>query len=242
MLVLGIPSEPPVAELVRALARANAPYLLWSPRDVLSTEVAVEFDAAGSVTGELEVAGECYPLDLFAGVYVRLTDLDVLPELDGLAGTDAYARAERVHELLLTWLELAPARVVNRTRPMASNGSKPYQAQVISRYFLVPETLVTNDTDAVLAFRAGQGEVVYKSVSAQRSIVQTLVDDDVGRLSLLARCPAQFQRRVAGTDVRVHTIGSSCVFPTAVDKRGDRLPLREAPDRTGRADAPGGTR
>ena len=59
---------------------------------------------------------------------------------------------------------------------MASNGSKPYQAQLIQAAgFRVPRTLVTNDPDTVREFAAElRGEVIYKSASGARSIVRKL--------------------------------------------------------------------
>jgi len=36
-----------------------------------------------------------------------------------------------LHQALTNWLEVAPCRVVNRSRPNGSNMSKPYQAQLI---------------------------------------------------------------------------------------------------------------
>ena len=60
---------------------------------------------------------------------------------------------------------------------MASNNSKPYQALLIQALgFAVPETLVTTDPDAVLAFWQRHGTVVYKSNSGIRSIVSRLTD------------------------------------------------------------------
>jgi glutathione synthase/RimK-type ligase-like ATP-grasp enzyme len=49
---------------------------------------------------------------------------------------------------------------------MASNHSKPYQAQLITKAgFDVPDTLVTNDPDRALAFRSRHKKVIYKSIS-----------------------------------------------------------------------------
>jgi len=99
---------------------------------------------------------------------------------------------------------------------MASNGSKPYQAQLIREHgFLTPETLITNDPDLVRGFRAQHGRVIYKSISGVRSIVQELSDTDDARLDRIRWCPTQFQAFVDGTNVRVHTIGNEA-FATAI--------------------------
>ena len=91
----------------------------------------------------------------------------ILPELDS-EPPDSPARTacRELHDTLYRWMEITPARVVNRASAMASNGSKPYQAQLIARAgFAIPETLVTNDPELVRAFFAQHGRVVYKSVS-----------------------------------------------------------------------------
>ena len=100
---------------------------------------------------------------------------------------------------------------------MGSNGSKCYQAQLIcANGFVVPETLVTNDPERVRAFYGRhQKRVIYKSISGVRSIVQLLKDEDLERLDAIRACPTQFQAFVAGTNVRVHTVGAE-VFATAI--------------------------
>jgi glutathione synthase/RimK-type ligase-like ATP-grasp enzyme len=103
---------------------------------------------------------------------------------------------------------------------MGSNSSKPYQAQLIaSAGFRIPETLVTNDPEAVLDFRARHGKLIFKSVSAERSVVKRLTATDLRRLDRIRHCPVQFQEYVAGEDIRVHTVGGE-VFATAIESSG----------------------
>ena len=100
---------------------------------------------------------------------------------------------------------------------MATNGSKPYQAQLIRAQGLaVPETLITDRPELVLEFRRRHGRIVYKSISGIRSIVQTMRDEDEARLDRIRWCPTQFQAYVEGEDVRVHVIDGT-VFATAID-------------------------
>ena len=106
--------------------------------------------------------------------------------------------------------------MVNRCDPQGSNGSKPYQAQLIRQYgLLVPETLITNDPAAVLVFRRRHGALIYKSMSGVRSIVKTLDDADIARLDAIRWCPVQFQALVPGVDMRVHVVGQD-VFATEI--------------------------
>jgi hypothetical protein len=216
ILLCGIPSESPLAMVRRELDDLGVPYLTFNQRRFAAADVGFAV-AAGRVTGTLVLEGARYALEDVRGVYVRLMDDQALPELAGEPPESPRRRACRaLHDALMRWCEVAPARVVNRAGPMGSNFSKPYQAQLIARYgFSVPETLVTNDPDLVRAFLDRHGRVVYKSISGVRSIVHTLEGADLARLDRIRWCPTQFQRFVEGTNVRVHVVGDA-VFATAV--------------------------
>ena len=140
-----------------------------------------------------------------------------LPEVEALPAESPKRRHVRaVHERLAAWLEATPAMVVNRASAQASNASKPWQAQLIAEAgFAVPETLITSDPEAVLAFRARHGRIIYKSISAARSVVKVFTDLDAERLDRIRWCPVQFQAYVDGTDVRVHVVGDE-VFAARV--------------------------
>lgn len=76
-----------------------------------------------------------------------------------------------LYNAILTWCQVSNARVITRPGGAASNASKAYQIQLISRHgFDVPETLVTNDPESVMDFVSRHGRVIYKSVSSARSV------------------------------------------------------------------------
>ena len=217
ILLCGIPSEPPLAMVRRAIEAAGKQCVVLNQRDIADIDIDISV-SAGRVTGELAIRGQSYPLERFDGVYLRVMDDGSLPELRGLApDSPARAHSRRVHEALLAWSEIAAANVVNRPAAMASNGSKPYQAQLIrDNDFTVPETLITNDPDLAADFRRHHERVIYKSMSGMRSIVRVLDDDAMHRLENIRWCPVQFQRYIEGTDIRVHTVGAQA-FATAID-------------------------
>jgi hypothetical protein len=217
ILLAGIPSETPIAMVARALEDLGADYRHFNQRHVADCAIAWTTDDSG-VHGTLELEDETFDLAQIAGLYLRLMDDTCLPEIEGLAADDPVRlRARGFHETFVRWSEVAPARVVNRAEPQGSNGSKPYQAQLIARRGLLPPpTLVTTDPRAVRAFRADHGRIIYKSISAMRSIVRELDDGDLDRLDAIGWCPVQFQARLDGLNVRVHVVGSK-VFPTAID-------------------------
>jgi hypothetical protein len=216
ILVCGIPSETPLRLVTDRLRAMGAEFVLFNQRETANCDIWFAIED-GTVTGELRIGDATYKLEEFTGVYPRLMDDRALPELaDEPEGSPKRSYCRAFHDTLMRWMELAPAMVINRCAPMASNSSKPYQAQLIREQgFLTPETLVTNDPELVRGFREQHGRVIYKSISAVRSIVQELSDEDDERLERIRWCPTQFQAFVDGTNVRVHTVGDEA-FATAI--------------------------
>ncbi len=216
ILVCGIPSETPLRMVTDRLKAMDAELVIFNQRETASCDIWFELDG-GQLTGELRLGERVYQLEEFTGIYPRLMDDRALPELEHEPeGSPARRHCRAFHEALMRWMELSPAMVINRCAPMASNSSKPYQAQLIREHgFLTPETLMTNDPELVRSFRAQHGRVIYKSASAVRSIVQELSAEDDERLERVRWCPTQFQAFVDGTNVRVHTIGDEA-FATAI--------------------------
>ncbi|MBD0692921.1 glutathione synthase [Streptomyces sp. CBMA123] len=232
IIVCGIASESPVARVTAELDALGLPYSVLHQRRF--QELPFELEATGSgVRGRLRHNGGSIDLAAVTGVFARLMDWRRLPEVRD-ADEETQRRCGSWHSALSTWLELAPGCVMNRDRAMASNMSKPHQAQLIQRSgFRVPETLVTNDPDLVQEFRAEHGALVYKSISGVRSIVRLLDQPAVDRLPLIRYCPVQFQRYLTGTNVRVHTVAGE-VFATRIDT--DRVDYRYAHSDGGHAE------
>lgn len=216
ILLCGIPSETPLARVRAQLERLDVDHVIFNQRRF--ADAAIEFEIHGRrIKGVLRIDGKCHRLENVQGVYTRLLDDRLLPELAQEPAHSARRRRCRaLHDALAQWSELTPARVVNRAAAMSSNASKPYQAQLIrAQGFAVPPTLVTNDPQLVLNFRDRHRHVIYKSISGIRSVVQTLQDEDLARLERIRWCPTQFQAFIDGTNVRVHTVGDA-LFATAI--------------------------
>jgi predicted ATP-grasp superfamily ATP-dependent carboligase len=216
ILLCGIPSESPLALVREQLEQLDVPYAQFNQRLFSDTEMAFEI-AGQSIAGFLKLDDQTYRLEDFTGVYTRLMDDQLLPELkDEPSRSHLRQQCRLLHETLSEWIEISRARVVNRAAPQGSNFSKPYQGQLILEQGLsVPETLITNDPELVREFRERHGRVIYKSISGVRSIVQTLEEKDLQRLDRIRWCPTQFQEFVDGTNVRVHVVDKE-VFATAV--------------------------
>jgi glutathione synthase/RimK-type ligase-like ATP-grasp enzyme len=216
ILLCGIPSETPLAMVAAELERVGAPYAFFNQRQAAYASLTWEIET-GTARGVLDLGNQRVRLEEVIGVYTRLMDDRMLPEIEAEPeGSAARCRCRALHDALCRWCEISPARVVNRAQAQLSNGSKPYQAQLIAQHeFSVPETLITNDPDLVRCFFLTHGKVIYKSMSGVRSIVRLLCEDDLTRLEAIRWCPVQFQAFVPGTDVRVHTIGDEA-FATEV--------------------------
>lgn len=223
ILLWGIPSEPPMRLAAQAAERAGVDHVILDQRSSCDDDLLIDLSHR---RGTLTTNGRTVDLAALRGVYVRIMDPSRVPGADSTA--ERRARSSALHEMLLTWLDAAPAhvRVANPTPAMATNGSKPYQAQIIAQVgFDVPETLVTDDPRAVAAFEDECGPVVFKSISAVRSIVCALDPSARRRLGALRWLPVQFQRREPGDDVRVHVVGDRVLAARA---RTDAVDYRYA--------------
>jgi glutathione synthase/RimK-type ligase-like ATP-grasp enzyme len=216
VLLCGIPSERPLAMVRERLEEHRTPHLMLSQRRFADTTFRVEI-GGGHLTGHLAIDGRRYSLDEVTAVYTRLMDDQALPELSGEPqGSPLRLRAHAWHAAVSRWYEVAPIRVVNRAASMASNASKPFQAQqIVKQGLLIPETLVTSDPAEARAFRRTHGTIVFKSTSGIRSIVRAFDDSDLGRLDDIRACPVQFQQYIPGDNLRVHTVGAE-VFATKI--------------------------
>ena len=240
LLLMGVPSELPLRMAIEAAEKLDVPHVVFNQRESQFTDLYMEI-RNGIHAGVLRIHGCDYPLDGFTGVYVRVMDYQDLPEnrLRERAGVEP-ERVEKsvlLHEALFEWLEVARCRVMNRNSDMASNVSKPYQAQWITRAgFKTPPTLISNDPDEVRGFLKAHRQVVFKSISSVRSIVRPLSDIKVDDLDRVRHLPTQFQAFVPGVNIRVHVVGEE-VFATeiqteAVDYRyasRDEVDLKMSP-------------
>lgn len=217
ILLCGIPSEGPLVMAAQALDALGVPYLFFNQRCFETSDIYFEISRSG-VSGWLELGEQGIPLESISSIYTRMMDYRRLPELRGKPETDAgFQHCVRLNDALLRWLDVTPSLVVNRASAMASNSSKPYQAQLISAYgFDIPETLVTNDPESALEFIGRHESVIYKSTSGIRSIVHRFSPEDRERIESVRWCVTQFQEYVEGRDMRVHVVGND-VFATDVE-------------------------
>lgn len=207
IFVWGIPGDEPVATVLRALERRNAPYFFFNQHDVTTADVDVYVGV--KITGSLSIGEKKLDLANVTAAYLRPYESIRVPAVQKASGDcKLQARVRQIDDILFSWSEMTPAFVINRPLDMAPNGSKPFQAQMIEAAgFLVPETLITTSAEELRAFEAEHGAIIYKSTSGVRSIVARFSSKkQPERITKLATCPTQFQRRIPGDDYRVHVV------------------------------------
>jgi hypothetical protein len=231
VLLWGLTSDGPLAQVQAALARMGTAVAFLDQQNVLQSEVELRLDDV--VRGTLKSPGWTLDLESVSAVYLRPYDTRRLLALQGVnTGSGSYHRALAFEGALTCWVEMTPALAVNRPSAMASNNSKPYQLQLIrAAGFDVPDTLVTTDPCAATEFWDQHGEVIYKSVSGIRSIVTKLSAEHRERLPDVCACPTQFQQYIEGTDYRVHVVGEDLIGCEIHSAAHDyRYPQRQAAD------------
>jgi hypothetical protein len=130
ILICGIASESPVRAAIAAADRTGVPHVVLDQRNSDAYEISVDW-LAGRPAGMLRVDGEAFELESFSGVYARLLEGDLLPENRRGVSKERREHAWALQRALEEWLEVTDRRVANRTSSMASNVSKPYQAQLM---------------------------------------------------------------------------------------------------------------
>ena len=211
IILCGIPSEAPLHAVIVAAERRGADHLVFNQREAQHADILL--NASGpTVNGTLSFQGRTIDTAQVSGVFVRLMDLDDLPEHSPRRRRNdpgPVDRARAIQHALLEWLDVAECRVLNRPGNTLSNMSKAFQALAIRRAgFRIPATLITNDPDAVRAFARTHGRVIFKSASSVRSIVQELTSEHRRSLERVRDLPTQFQEYVPGMNIRVHTVGA----------------------------------
>ena len=197
----GLPEEESIRAVAGELSRRGVPHLVIDQRQ--------------SRRSRLDVSG-------IEVVFARPTNLRKLLLDEGEAPDSlSYRRALGFERDLFAWADMTPIRVINRPSAAASNGSKPYQAELIRHHgFEIPPTLVTTSPAAVREFHQAYGQVIYKSVSSCRSTVSRLRDPVLEALNDVVNCPTQFQAWIPGVDWRVHVIGDA-VYACEIRCRAD---------------------
>lgn len=235
ILLFGALRDSGIAHLVHRLADRQIPFHVLDPHEMgRGYQLSWQW-ADGVFRAQLTIGNTVRPLDDVRGVYVHHISSAPPDNLEQTGSSATEMSWWDARWMIASFLETAPFRVCNRPSAGATNHSKPYQQLLIAAHGLAtPRTLITNIPEEARAFYMScRKRVIYKSVSARRSIVKRMTDDDLQRLEMLRAGPVQFQEWLAGVDVRVHVMGSR-VYATEItsDATDYRYSYREAKPRS----------
>lgn len=162
VLLWGPPDEEPLEHVHRALLARGAHTVLLDQRRALSTRILRDKDGPLLRLPDGKPSS-AVPLAEFSGAYPR--PYPAVPEIqpDSPAYRVAHRHVARLEHELWHWMATGAATVLNRPEESASNGTKPFQTRAARRCgFTVPDSLLTNDPGAAVAFAERHGRVIYK--------------------------------------------------------------------------------
>jgi glutathione synthase/RimK-type ligase-like ATP-grasp enzyme len=230
ILLWGVYGDEPLASVYNSLLKLGASVVFLD--QLQARDYHVYLSVGKEISGSLRTGSKSIMLGSITSAYIRPYDPFMIKaadadedELEGKRKSkDDSSVCDQLSfdDAILSWAELTPALVVNRPSAMASNNSKPYQANLIRTYGLdVPDTLLTTDEQAVFEFWEKHRRIIYKSLSGFRSIVSQLRPEDKKRLSKVSTCPTQFQEYIEGVDYRVHIVGEELFTSRIVSEADD---------------------
>jgi glutathione synthase/RimK-type ligase-like ATP-grasp enzyme len=235
ILLWGISGDDPMAAVYESLLKLGA--LVVFLDQIQTRDSQLELSIAKEVSGLLKIGSKVVDVSTITSAYIRPYDsirIKTIREEGDEAenrriNEDSSFNILNFDDDLLCWTEITEAFVVNKPSAMASNNSKPYQANLIRSYGLdIPDTLVTTDEHAVLEFWEKHKKVIYKSLSGFRSIVSQLKLEDKERLKKVSTCPTQFQEYIEGIDYRVHVVGEDLFVSKIICNADDyRYPWKQ---------------
>jgi hypothetical protein len=231
ILILGNGRDEHAAHMLRYLQThgADAEFLDGGQ---FPAEIAISFDPAAR-TGSIRLpGGRTLAISEISSVYWRCYNPVPCPDLPD-AG-QAYIAQNDARSLFESVLIGLPARWVNGWRAYQLHQTKPVQlAMVAALGVRVPETLLSNNPEAVAQFAARHPRAVFKPVQGgahTRPITpRHLTAENLANLSVAT---VTLQEEIQGTNIRVFVAGQrvmACEIITGeLDYREDADPRIEA--------------
>jgi hypothetical protein len=209
IVVLGSPQEAHAACIYQKIQARGKRAIYWDTRNFpaemkISLSTGPERNSLGYFSDE---TGQPFALDEVEAVYWRTHLGFATPPVE-----DAHLQDMAYREIESTWgslFRLLPCRWVNSPEAVGMHVFKHYQLTLMHRAGIrIPQTLVTNDADAVCDFYDRlNGQVIYKPVRGGAHTSRLTQEDlQPERLDNLAKSPVQFQELIEGVDIRAYLI------------------------------------
>ncbi len=227
ILIIGAPDEAHSAFMAQKLQARGAEVCYFDTRR-FPADMHLSLAPGEGHPGTLTLDGRVVPLADIRSVYWRYhMGVHLPPEVQ-----DPFLQGmlhREIESALGSLFRMLDCLWVNSPDAIAMHAYKTYQLQLLHRAGLrIPDTLVSNDPEAVVAFyERHRGRVIYKPVRGGAH-TETLQPADLtpDRLKELAKSPVQFQEMVDGVDVRVYGIGQDFF---AAEIRSQTLDFRADP-------------
>lgn len=214
-LVCGVRQETPTLLLIKALKELDADFHVVNQEE-LSNHVQVRwsYDNNGC-KGTIRIKDEYLDIQNISGVFLRFMSTEHMPDAKKNEATLTKTRSVIIS--LTDLLDILPIKVINPKYGMMTNFSKPNQSLMIRKsMFKIPDTLITNKPALATSFiEHFNFNVIYKSISCERSIVKKVKKNDIEQIDHIKHLPTQFQKYIEGNNIRVHVVGDQ-TFATEV--------------------------
>ncbi|HET7833370.1 MAG TPA: ATP-grasp domain-containing protein [Gallionella sp.] len=207
------------------LLAAGADVFYLDHHDIFNCEIEYSYSAERGETCVLRNNDRTLDLKAVKAAYLRPYDFrDYKQVADKPSDDPVMLKAAGFEMHLIAYFDASDAMVVNRSKPSATNNSKPFQLSLIKQAgFKIPETLITNDAEQAREFLDRHHDVVFKSISGQRSIVEQVAATHREFLEDVKWCSTLFQKVVPGNNYRVHVLKDE-IFAVRIES--DKLDYR----------------
>jgi glutathione synthase/RimK-type ligase-like ATP-grasp enzyme len=208
ILIIGAPEEAHAAFIDEKIrARGGHPVYFDTRQFPASLKISLNPDEHAGSLGQLVDGSQTVPLSDIQSVYWRYHMGLKLPPLKEQFLLDMAHR--EIESTLGSLFRMLDCLWVNSPEAIAMHAYKTYQLQLMHQAGIrIPQTLISNDPDAVVAFYERlNGQVIFKPVRGGAH-TETLKPEDLRlhRLKELAKAPVQFQELIEGVDVRVYLV------------------------------------
>jgi len=235
--IIGTDDDLQCSAIASEIARAGATPVII-PADALDHAAPMSMTAKGvSYRGDLLADIRAY--------YVRHVPMPNVPVMKADGELKLYEDwyytfmqgRERLY-FFLSWLLQMQDGIVRVANPPHAGSVlqlKPFQLHALRKLKArVPRTLISNDPEAIRAFRREVGDVIFKPLMGG-ALTRMLDDAAEANLDAVRSSPVIFQELAPGRDLRIVVVGDRVVSAVAIKTPSQHLDFRGDPTYSGGA-------